>query len=282
MEAIESHRCFGGTQHRFRHESQCCGSDMTFSLYLPPQASEGSVPAVYFLSGLTCTDENFVNKAGAQRAAAELGLALVVPDTSPRGLGLPGEDDDDDFGTGAGFWLDATEPPWAGHYRMETYAMQELPALLAAELGDRVGKRRAVCGHSMGGHGALVLALRHPERFASVSAFAPICAPSHVPWGRKAFRGYLGEDQAAWREHDACALIRSGHDFGAMPAPLIDQGDADPFLDEQLRPDLLQAACAETGVDVELRYQPGYDHGYFFIATFIAEHLRYHARALKL
>lgn len=280
MKEINAHRCFGGWQRRFTHDSAACACAMTFSVYLPPAAESAPVPAVYWLSGLTCTDENFVTKAGAQQVASELGLALVVPDTSPRGLDLPGEDDEFDFGTGAGFYLNATRPPWAGRYNMHDYVVDELPALVESVLGGMVSDRRSLMGHSMGGHGALVAALRHPGRFAAVTAFAPICAPSRVPWGEKAFHGYLGDDRDAWRAWDACALVADGHDFGAMPAPLVDQGESDPFLAQQLRPELLEAACAERGLGLEVRRQPGYDHSYFFIATFIGEHLSRHAEAL--
>jgi len=250
---------------------------MRFTLYLPPQAESEPVPVLYWLSGLTCTEENFTIKSGAQRYAAELGLALVAPDTSPRGLGLPGEDTDWDLGTGAGFYVNATEAPWAGHYNMYDYVACELPALVESAF-PVIPDRRAVSGHSMGGHGALVVALKNPGMFRSVSAFAPICAPMDCPWGRKAFSHYLGEDRSAWEPWDATRLIRRG---GSDIPLLVDQGDADDFLDEQLKPGLLEAACEAAGHPLTLRLQPGYDHGYFFVSTFIGEHLEYHADALK-
>lgn len=280
MQEIDAHKTFGGRQLRYTHDSRACACTMTFSVYLPPAAERAPVPAVFFLSGLTCTDENFVTKAGAQRVAAELGLALVVPDTSPRGHGLPGEDDAYDFGTGAGFYLNATREPWAGKYNMYDYVTDELPALLADRLATRIdASRTSIMGHSMGGHGALVIALRNPGRYAAVSALAPICAPGRVPWGQKALGGYLGDDPQAWRAYDTTALIEDGHRFRDMPTPLIDQGTDDNFLAEHLRPDLLEAACEAAGQPLELRRQPGYDHSYFFIATFIEDHLRHHAAA---
>lgn len=280
MEEVDVHRCFGGWQRRFTHNSAACACTMTFSVYLPPAAESAPVPAVYWLSGLTCTDENFINKAGAQRAAAELDLALVAPDTSPRGPGVPGQDDGYDLGTGAGFYVNAARPPWAGHYNMYDYVVSELPALIETELAGSISERRTIMGHSMGGHGALVVALRNPDRYEAVSAFAPICAPSRVPWGKKAFGAYLGDERGAWRAWDATALIEDGHDFGRMPTPLVDQGDADQFLSEQLRPDLLEDACGRYGLEMAVRRHAGYDHSYFFIATFIAEHLARHADAL--
>lgn len=281
MERIDAHKCFGGWQRRYTHASEVCDCTMTFSVYLPPQAEKGPVPAVYYLSGLTCTDENFVNKAGAQRAAAELGLALIAPDTSPRGHDLPGEHDSFDFGSGAGFYVNATQAPWAGKYNMDDYVVRELPSLIESEFTGVIDAgNRSIMGHSMGGHGALVLALRNPGRYRAVSAFAPVCAPSRVPWGHKAFGGYLGDDPDAWRAYDATELIADGRDFGDAPTPLVDQGLDDNFLEEQLRPDLLEAACDRIGVDVEVRRQPGYDHSYFFIASFIEDHLRRHAEGL--
>jgi S-formylglutathione hydrolase len=250
---------------------------MQFTLYLPPRAESEPVPVLYWLSGLTCTEENFTIKSGAQRYAAELGIALVAPDTSPRGLGLPGEDDDWDLGTGAGFYVNATEAPWAGHYNMYDYVACELPALVESAF-PLMPDRRSVSGHSMGGHGALIVALKNPGMFRSVSAFAPICAPMDCPWGRKALSHYLGDDESAWEAWDATRLIRrSGSD---LPL-LVDQGDADDFLEEQLKPALLREACEEAGHPLTLRLQPGYDHGYFFVSTFIGEHLAWHARALR-
>lgn len=281
MEQIDAHKCFGGWQRRYTHASKVCDCTMTFAVYLPPQAEKGPVPAVYYLSGLTCTDENFVNKAGAQRVAAELGLALIAPDTSPRGHDLPGEDDAYDFGSAAGFYVNATREPWAGKYNMDDYVVKELPGLIASEFADTIDAGNvSIMGHSMGGHGALVLALRNPGTYKAVSAFAPIAAPSQVPWGHKAFGGYLGDDQEAWKAYDATALIESGRDFGDIPTLLVDQGTDDNFLIEQLKPELLESACKNAGIDIELRMQPGYDHSYFFIASFMEDHLRRHAQGL--
>ncbi|MAA74078.1 MAG: S-formylglutathione hydrolase [Salinisphaeraceae bacterium] len=281
MEKIDAHKSFGGWQNRYAHDSAVCDCSMTFAVYLPPQAQQGPVPAVYYLSGLTCTDENFVQKAGAQRLAAELGIALIAPDTSPRGHGLPGEDDEYDFGTGAGFYVNATQAPWAGKYNMYDYVTRELPGVIAEGFGDVIDAGRvSIMGHSMGGHGALVIALRNPGVYQSVSAFSAICAPSRVPWGEKALGGYLGDDKAAWAQYDATALVESGHRFDGMPTPLLDQGLADDFLETHLRPDMLEQACQAAGVDLTLRRHEGYDHSYFFIASFIDDHLKHHARAL--
>ena len=268
--------CFGGTQLWLRHQSSVTATPMDVSVYLPPAARKGPVPTLYWLSGLTCTPENFTVKAGAQRYAAELGLALVACDTSPRGAGVPGEDDDWDLGTGAGFYVNATTEGWRDHYRMHDYVTQELPALLEAELPLAAGAR-AVSGHSMGGHGALVLALRNPGLYASVSAFAPIGAPTRCPWGRKAFRTYLGEDEEAWAAWDAHLLVREAPE--RLPV-IVDQGDADSFLGEQLKPELLTEAFLEARHPLEMCMRAGYDHSYWFIASFIGEHLRWHARAL--
>ena len=277
IERVEEHRCFGGRQEVWRHASAETGTTMRFSVFLPPAAERGPVPVVWWLSGLTCTEENFTVKAGGQRAAAELGLMLVAPDTSPRGEGVP---DDPagayDLGLGAGFYVDATRPPWSGTYRMRSYMERELPALVGERFPADL-QRQAISGHSMGGHGALTIALRDPGRFRSVSAFAPIVAPARVPWGRKAFTAYLGDDERAWREHDAVALIEAGARLSDL---LVDQGEADPFLAEQLRPELLEAACAAAGQPLTLRRQAGYDHSYYFIATFIEDHLRWHAQRL--
>jgi len=273
------HACFGGTQRFYEHASREIGLPMRFSVYLPPQAALGPVPAVLYLAGLTCTEETFMVKAGAQRVAAELGLALIAPDTSPRGAGVPGEADAWDFGVGAGFYLDATQAPWAKNWRMESYLMQELLPLLGKNLPLDM-QRLGLTGHSMGGHGALTLALRHPGRFKSLSAFAPICAPSLCPWGQKAFGHYLGTDMADWAAHDASALMDG---MSAAPFPdgiLIDQGLADKFLPDQLYPELFEAACANAGQPLTLRRHAGHDHGYYFISTFIADHLAHHARAL--
>jgi S-formylglutathione hydrolase len=271
------HRAFGGTQGFYEHDSVACAGPMRFGVYLPPSALHGdAVPALYYLAGLTCTEETFFAKAGAQRVAAELGLALVTCDTSPRAARFPGDDEHWDFGQGAGFYLDATEEPWSSAYRMETYVTQELR--LAVEAGFPVRTDvRGVFGHSMGGHGALTLALRHPDLYASVSAFAPIVAPSQVPWGEKAFSRYLGADRERWAEHDASQLVCSRR-FAS--APLVDQGTADKFLERELRTHLLLAACTAAGQPLDLRIQEGYDHSYYFIATFIEDHLRHHAAAL--
>jgi len=277
MEQIGGNKCFGGQQQRFRHHSRVLGCDMTFSVYLPPRADKAPVPVVWWLSGLTCTDENFVTKAGAQRYAAELGLALVAPDTSPRGEGVPDDPEGAwDFGLGAGFYVNATEEPWRSHYRMYDYVVHELPDLVGQ--GFPVDLTRAgISGHSMGGHGALTIALRNPGRFRSVTAFSPICSPSRCPWGEKALGNYLGPDRGAWREYDASLLLATSQE--RLPV-LVDQGDADGFLAEQLRTELLDEACAKAGYPMTIRMQPGYDHSYFFIASFIGEHLDFHASHL--
>lgn len=279
LQLLSEHGCFGGLQRFYQHDSREIGLPMKLSVYLPPQAARGPVPAVLYLAGLTCTEETFMVKAGAQRVAAELGLALIAPDTSPRGAGVPGEADAWDLGVGAGFYLDATQAPWATNWRMESYLMQELLPLLGQSLPLDL-QRLGITGHSMGGHGALTLALKHPGRFKSLSAFAPICAPSLCPWGQKAFGNYLGADQSAWAAHDASALMRGQ---SAAPFPggiLIDQGLADKFLAEQLHPELFEAACARVGQPLTLRRHAGYDHGYYFIASFMADHLAHHAQAL--
>ena len=274
METLSSQRCFGGTQSFHRHASAATGTPMRFAVFTPP--GDGPFPVLWFLAGLTCTEENFTVKAGAQRVAAELGLMLVMPDTSPRGEGVPGDPDGAyDFGLGAGFYLDATEEPWAANYRMATYLARDLPDALASGFAADMA-RQSVMGHSMGGHGALTLALKAPGRFRSVSAFAPIAAPSQVPWGQKSLGRYLGADRGAWRAHDAVALIEDGHRVEEL---LVDQGDADQFL-AQLMPDALARACADAGIALELRMRPGYDHSYYFIASFVEEHLRWHAARL--
>lgn len=275
METLKEHRSFGGTQGYYRHESRECGGPMELSVFVPPGA--GPFPVVFYLSGLTCTADNFTSKAGAQRVASELGLIVVAPDTSPRGANVPGEDDAWDFGTGAGFYVDATEAPWSARYRMWSYVKDELPALIDAQFPTCGPSKRSVFGHSMGGHGALVLGLREPGAYRSVSALAPIVAPSQVPWGQKAFTGYLGGDRAGWGRYDATELVAGSQ----HPAPiLIDQGDADAFLERELRPELFVAACKASGQALELRMQAGYDHSYFFVASFVEDHLRHHARYL--
>jgi S-formylglutathione hydrolase len=277
LEIVSQNRCFGGVQYIYRHNSRETGTQMRFAAFVPPQAGAQKVPVFWFLSGLTCTEENFTVKAGAQRVAAELGLMLIAPDTSPRGEGVPGDPAGSyDFGLGAGFYVDATQHPYATNYRMRSYIETELPALVAASLPADLG-RQSICGHSMGGHGAITIALRNPGRFQAVSALAPIASPINCPWGQKALGGYIGSDQAAWRQYDSCALIADGH---RLPGLLVDQGTADNFLVNQLKPELLEAACAASGISLTLRRQEGYDHSYYFIASFIEDHLRYHAAAL--
>ena len=276
LEILSEHACFGGVQGYYRHASTVVGLPMRFGVFSPPQATRGRVPVLFYLAGLTCNEETFAIKAGAQRVAAELGLMLVTPDTSPRATGTPAADAAWDFGTAAGFYLDATAEPWARHWRMESYITQELPALLARHFAVREGAC-GVFGHSMGGHGALTLALRHPDLFRSCSAFAPIAAPMQCPWGVKAFSGYLGDDRSAWAAHDATELVKRGH---RAPALLVDQGEADKFLAEQLHPQLFEHACRTAGQPLVLRRHAGYDHGYFFVATFVEEHLRHHAATL--
>lgn len=280
MAAIETRSeqvCFGGSLGLYAHDSAQTRTRMNFAVYLPPQAKNGPVPALYYLAGLTCSEETFVIKAGAQRLAAEYGLALVACDTSPRGLDLPGDSESWDFGVGAGFYLDATESPWAGHYRMGSYVNEELPALIEANFPVR-GDKRGIFGHSMGGHGALVTALRNPQRWQSVSAFAPIANPCAVPWGEKAFGNYLGADRARWEEWDASLLMKAKAFPGTI---LVDQGEADQFLEKQLKPEALEAAAKVSGQALELRRHAGYDHSYWFIQSFVADHLAHHAQALK-
>ncbi|NJO50113.1 MAG: S-formylglutathione hydrolase [Leptolyngbyaceae cyanobacterium RM2_2_4] len=272
---LGQHTCFGGTVGFYSHPSQACQGEMKFSVYQPPQAKAELVPVLYFLSGLTCTEENFMAKAGAQQFAAKHGLLLVAPDTSPRRANIPGEADDWDFGTGAGFYVDATTEPWRSHYRMYSYVVDELPALIAAHFPVQQD-RQGVFGHSMGGHGALVCALRNGDRYRSVSAFAPIAAPMQSPWGQKAFTNYLGADSETWRAYDASELVLTAPSNRPI---LIDQGTADPFL-EQLLPHVFEQACAKVGQPVILRMQAEYDHGYYFISTFIEDHIRHHADIL--
>ena len=277
LELISEHACFGGVQRFYRHTSQAIGLPMRFSVFIPPTRGGARLPALFYLAGLTCNEETFMTKAGAQRVAARLGLMLIAPDTSPRGAGIDGEAAAWDFGVGAGFYVDATEAPWSKHYRMDSY-IAELHALAVAELQADAG-RIGVFGHSMGGHGALVLALRRPDLFRSVSAFAPIAAPSHCPWGEKAFSGYLGAERAAWKQYDASALMEGMH--APFPAGiLIDQGLGDKFLAEQLHPDLFEAACRKAGQKLELRRHADYDHGYYFISTFMEDHLHFHSARL--
>jgi S-formylglutathione hydrolase len=276
MDTLSVARAHGGTQHVVRHHSSATGTDMTFSVFVPPQADEGALcPVVWYLSGLTCTHGNVTDKGEYRRACAELGLVFVAPDTSPRGDRVP-DGDGYDFGHGAGFYVDATEGPFAANYRMYSYVLNELPEAVASVFPIDLA-RQGITGHSMGGHGALTLALRNPGRFRSVSAFAPIVAPSQVPWGQKAFAGYLGEDRGAWRRHDAVALIEDGARLGEI---LVDQGAADSFLEKELKPELLAQACEKASIPLTLRMQPGYDHSYYFISTFMEDHLRWHAERL--
>jgi S-formylglutathione hydrolase len=275
MERTEHHASSGGWQDVYRHESSTLKCNMHFAVYLPPQAAKGRVPVLYWLSGLTCTEQNFITKAGAQRYAAEHGVMLVMPDTSPRGDNVA-DAEGYDIGKGAGFYVNATVEPWSGHYRMYDYVVDELPALIEAQFP--ASGARAISGHSMGGHGALMIALRNPGRYRSVSAFSPIVAPSHVPWGDKAFSAYLGSDRETWKAYDTTELLKTATQ--KLPL-LIDQGDADEFLDTQLRPDLLRAEAEALGYPINLRMQPGYDHSYYFVASFIEQHIAYHAAALR-
>ncbi len=280
LETISETACFGGRMGFYRHWSDANQCHMRFSVFLPPEAANGPVPLVTFLSGLTCTEENFMIKSGAQRVASELGLMLVSPDTSPRGEGVPDDPDGDyDFGLGAGFYLDATEAPWSKHYHMHDYVLNELqPAVFDNFPGDR--GRHGLTGHSMGGHGALTIGLTHPELFKSLSAFAPICTTLHSPWGQKALGYYLGGDRSTWLHYDAAEVARNVADTSPWQKILVDQGLADIYLEEQLKPELLEAACSESGLPLEMRYHEGYDHGYYFISTFIEEHLRHHHATL--
>jgi S-formylglutathione hydrolase len=277
LETLSTNQSHGGVQGVYRHASRETGTEMTFSVFVPPQAEAGAKrPVIWYLSGLTCSHANVTEKGEYRRACAELGLVFVAPDTSPRGDGVP-DDEAWDFGQGAGFYVDATEAPWDAHFRMYSYVAAELPELIAANFPADMA-RQGIMGHSMGGHGALTIALRNPGRYRSCSAFAPIVAPSQVPWGEKALGRYFGDDRAAWRGHDAVALIEDG---ARVEDLLVDQGDADSFLAGQLRPDLLEAACREAGIPLQLRMQPGYDHSYYFISTFMDDHLRWHAARLS-
>jgi S-formylglutathione hydrolase len=279
MEQIDAHKSFGGQQLRFRHSSDVLNCDMTLSIYLPPQAEQGPVPALYWLSGLTCTDENFMIKAGAQQYAAKYGMAIIAPDTSPRGEGVPDDPEGAyDVGLGAGFYVNATQHPWNQHYQMYDYVVNELPALIHPQFpidGTRVG----IFGHSMGGHGALTIALRNPKQYQSASAFAPICSPINCPWGNKALNLYLGNDREAWKPYDTVELIKQSSATQQLPV-LIDQGGRDNFLQEQLKTELLEAACQHANYPMNIRMQPGYDHSYYFIASFISEHIKFHAQYL--
>ena len=277
IEILSENKSYGGRQLVVKHASAATGTEMIFSIFLPPQAEGGErLPVVWYLSGLTCTHGNVTEKGEYRAACAELGLVFVAPDTSPRGDEVA-DVEEYDFGKGAGFYVDATEEPWSRHYRMWSYVTEELPALVVGEFPVD-GYRQGITGHSMGGHGALTVALRNPDLFRSVSAFAPIVAPGQVPWGQKALAGYLGDDRASWRKHDAVALIEDG---ARLPELLVDVGDADPFIEKELRPELLERACAEAGIPLTLRVQPGYDHSYYFISTFMADHLRWHAERLR-
>eukprot|EP00249_Psilotum_nudum_P016631 c25919_g1_i1 orf=871-1719(-) len=274
---ISSVKMFGGFNKRYKHQSSSVGCSMNFTIYFPPAAATEKVPVLYWLSGLTCTDENFIQKSGAQRAAAAEGVALVAPDTSPRGLNVEGESDDWDFGTGAGFYLNATQEKWR-NWRMYDYVTKELPKLLTTEFAQLDISRASVFGHSMGGHGALTIFLKNPDKYKSVSAFAPICNPIKCPWGQKAFSGYLGDDKSTWEVYDAAALAKNYQ--GHPTTILIDQGDEDKFLHDQLLPENFAEACKLAGISLSLRMQRGYDHSYFFIATFVDEHIQYHSRVL--
>ncbi len=276
MDTVSTSKAYGGTQGVYRHASTVTGTEMTFAVYVPPHDEGARLPVLWYLSGLTCTHANVMDKGEYRQACAEAGIVFVAPDTSPRGDGVP-DDEAYDFGQGAGFYVDATEEPWAANFRMRSYVEDELPALIAAEFPVDMA-RQGISGHSMGGHGALTIALRNPDRFRSVSAFAPIVSPLHCPWGEKALTGYLGSDRADWRAYDACALIDDG---ALVPELLVDQGQADGFLADQLKPELLASACADAGIDLTLRMQAGYDHSYNFISTFMADHVRWHAERLK-
>ena len=277
LNPVSSVKCFGGQQNQYMHRSTSLNCDMHFSVFLPPQAALEPVPLLYWLSGLTCTDQNFVTKAGAQAAATDLGIAIVCPDTSPRGEGVP-DDAEYDFGMGAGFYLNAIQEPWSKHYQMADYVINELPTVIA-QIPNLDTARASISGHSMGGHGALTVGLTHPECFRSVSAFAPIVSPTQCPWGQKAFAGYLGDDKKAWQAYDACLLMGKAKEH--LPI-LVDQGRADTFLEEQLKTEMLVKASADAGYPIQVRMQDGYDHSYFFIATFIREHLQFHSRYLGL
>ncbi|WP_343517749.1 S-formylglutathione hydrolase [Sphingomonas sp.] len=277
LETLSSTKAHGGTQSVYRHQSIATNTPMTFSAFVPDHEEGAKLPVLWYLSGLTCTHANVTEKGEYRQACAEHGVIFIAPDTSPRGDGVP-DDEAYDFGQGAGFYVDATEEPWAANYRMRSYVEDELPALILREFACADLSRQGITGHSMGGHGALTIGLRNPDRFRSVSAFAPICAPLHCPWGEKALTGYIGGDREDWRAYDACAMIADGL---SVPELLVDQGDADPFLAEQLKPELLEKACRDAGIDLTLRMQPGYDHSYYFISSFLPEHVAWHAERLK-
>lgn len=279
MNIISTNICFGGKQEKYSHQSDVLNCEMTFSVYLPPQAKSKPVPIIYWLSGLTCTDDNFVQKAGAQRYAAEAGVAIICPDTSPRGDAVPDDPEGAyDFGLGAGFYVDATEDPWSKNYKMYSYITDELPAVLSASDLPLQIENASIMGHSMGGHGALTIALKNPGKYKAVSAFAPICSPLNCAWGEKALSNYIGTNKESWAEHDSCALIAKAQE--KLPI-LIDQGDADDFLSNQLKPELIKLACDKADHPLTLRMQPGYDHSYFFIASFIGDHIKHHAQFLN-
>lgn len=280
METLSQHHCFGGVQGFYRHSAHSIGLPMKFGVFVPPQAAHGPVPVLFYLAGLTCTEETFMIKAGAQRVAAELGMMLVAPDTSPRGLNIPGDSESWDFGVAAGFYLDATREPWARNYRMYSYITRELRELIEAQFPADAA-RTGIFGHSMGGHGALVLGMRNPAIYKSISAFAPISAPSRVPWGQKAFTGYLGEDKSQWGQYDATEIVARVKDAASRSPLLIDQGLGDQFLDKQLPQHVFEAAAAKAGYPLTLRRHEGYDHGYYFISTFVEDHLRHHAKILR-
>ncbi|MGD9843702.1 MAG: S-formylglutathione hydrolase [Steroidobacteraceae bacterium] len=281
LKCVSQHACFGGHVGFYQHAASSTNCVMKFSVFTPPQAAHGKVPVLYYLAGLTCTEETFMIKAGAQRVAAELGLMLVAPDASPRGVPLPGDSDNWDFGVGAGFYVDATEQPWLQHYRMYSYTTVELPQIIASNFMADM-QRQGIFGHSMGGHGALTIGLKNPEQYRSISAFAPIVAPMHCPWGANAFTGYLGDDKTTWQPYDATWLMSQVGSGNAKTPILIDQGLSDQFLDSQLQPQLFEAACQQAGYPLVLRRHAGYDHGYYFISSFVEDHLRHHARLLAM